>query len=68
LPRETFDKLFEIDPVAWEAEVGGIGEFFSKFGRRLPLELLAQHEALKRRLEELKGAKLKQEITQTSVK
>ncbi|MBN2210108.1 MAG: phosphoenolpyruvate carboxykinase (GTP) [Sedimentisphaerales bacterium] len=68
LPRETFDKLFEIDPVAWEAEVEGIGEFFSKFGRRLPLELLAQHEALKRRLEELKGAKLKQEITQTSVK
>ncbi len=53
LPKENMERLLEIDPKAWEAEMADIAEFFKKFGNRLPLELWAQHEDLKRRLEEL---------------
>jgi phosphoenolpyruvate carboxykinase (GTP) len=57
MPQNKLEKLFEIDPKAWEAEMGDVSEFFKQFGPRLPLELWAQHEALKRRLQELGGAK-----------
>jgi len=57
MPAETMKKLFEIKPQAWKEEMEGIEEFFRKFGDRLPLELWAQHEGLKRRLEELGGSK-----------
>ncbi len=53
LSRETMEKLLEIDAEQWLQEHEAITEYFRKFGRRLPLELWAQHEALKRRLEEL---------------
>jgi len=49
-------KLFKIDPTAWKQEMDNVGEFFKKFGDRLPLELWAQHEALARRLDELGGS------------
>ena len=57
LPTGTFEKLFTIDPAAWQEEMNGVTEFFKKFGDRLPLELWAQHEALARRLDELGGSK-----------
>ena len=57
LPKQAFDKLIEIDPQAWEKEMEDVAEFFKKFGDRLPLELWAQHEALKRRLDELGSSK-----------
>ena len=47
----------DIDPEAWKQEMDGVSEFFRKFGDRLPLELWAQHESLKMRLEELGGTK-----------
>jgi len=57
LPKGNMKKLFEIDPEAWRVEMDGVAEFFKKFGERLPLGLWAQHEALKRRLEELGSSK-----------
>jgi len=57
LPRQNMEKLFEIDPAAWQAEMNDIAAFFQPFGDRLPIEMWAQHESLNRRLEELGGAK-----------
>ncbi len=56
MPAASMKKLFEIDPQAWRDEMGRIEEYFKKFGDRLPIEMLAQHEALKLRLEELGGS------------
>ena len=57
LPRATMDKLFEIEPKAWEAEMADVTEFFNRFDNRMPVGLWAEHEALKRRLDELGGSK-----------
>jgi phosphoenolpyruvate carboxykinase (GTP) len=57
LPAETMKKLFEINPQAWTEEMKDVEAFFKQFGDRLPLELWAQHQDLKRRLEELGGSK-----------
>jgi phosphoenolpyruvate carboxykinase (GTP) len=43
-------ELLRVDRDEWKAEAAGIGEFFSKFGARMPAELRAQEEALVRRL------------------
>jgi phosphoenolpyruvate carboxykinase (GTP) len=60
LPKKNMEKLFQIDQNAWQSELDDIAEFFKKFGDRLPLELWAQHEAIKRRFEELgSGSALK---------
>jgi len=57
LPKEHMEKLFEINPNDWKQEMESVNDFFQKFGERLPLELWAQHESLKRRLEELGSSK-----------
>ena len=57
MPAENLKKLFEIDPAAWSEEMQLTSKFFEQFGERLPLELLAQHEGLARRLDELGGTK-----------
>ncbi|MBN1765083.1 MAG: phosphoenolpyruvate carboxykinase (GTP) [Sedimentisphaerales bacterium] len=57
IPRSDMEKLFKIDPEAWQQEMDSVAEFFKKFGDRLPLELWAQHEALARRFGELGGSK-----------
>ena len=56
LSPEDMKKLFQIDPAAWKQEMDNVGDFFKKFGDRLPLEFWAQHEALARRLDELGGS------------
>jgi phosphoenolpyruvate carboxykinase (GTP) len=56
LPRQTLDALLAIDPEVWQREVGDIAEFFAGFGERLPDELSAQVERIKRELERQRAA------------
>ncbi len=58
IDQETMTKLFEINPEDWKAEMVGVAEYFKQFGDRMPVNLLAQHEALERRLDELGGEKV----------
>ncbi|OQC20219.1 MAG: Phosphoenolpyruvate carboxykinase (GTP) [Planctomycetes bacterium ADurb.Bin069] len=53
LPAENMHKLFQIDPEAWMRELEDIEQYLRQFGSRLPISLWAEHEALRRRLEEL---------------
>jgi phosphoenolpyruvate carboxykinase (GTP) len=46
----TMDELFSVPRDDWRAEAEGIGEFFAKFGSRLPAEMEQQRQALLRRL------------------
>ena len=50
LPKETLAGLLNVDNATWKEEAAGIGEFFAKFGDRLPKELAAELQALKDRL------------------
>ncbi len=43
-------ELFSVSKNDWQGEAAGIGEFFSKFGSRLPAEMSHQREALVKRL------------------
>ena len=51
LSRQTLEALLAIDPEIWQREVADIGEFFATYGDRLPAELGAQVERIKRELE-----------------
>jgi phosphoenolpyruvate carboxykinase (GTP) len=48
--REDFARVMEVDPDEWTTEVESQKIFFSKVGAKLPRELEAQRDALKRRL------------------
>jgi len=47
---ETMRELLAIDPADWRQEATALGEFFAKFGDRLPAELERQRQALIARL------------------
>ncbi|MBO5409200.1 MAG: phosphoenolpyruvate carboxykinase (GTP) [Clostridia bacterium] len=47
---EVLDELLSVDKEVWLEEIKGIGEFFAKFGDKLPKELAAELENLKARL------------------
>ncbi len=47
---ETLKGILEVDNDLWKAEIGGIEEFYAKFGDKLPAELTAQLETLKANL------------------
>jgi phosphoenolpyruvate carboxykinase (GTP) len=47
---DTMEKLLNVDPAEWEAEIPLIEEHYAKFGDRLPAELREEFEALKKRL------------------
>lgn len=51
LPSETVDKLFEVNKQEWIKEAQDVAEYFEIFGQRLPMEMRAQHDGLKRRLD-----------------
>ncbi len=51
ISRETLAELLNVDSAMWKEETAGIGEFFNKFGNRMPKELTAELEALKARLQ-----------------
>jgi phosphoenolpyruvate carboxykinase (GTP) len=48
----NLDQLLEVNKEQWLAECESIAENYAKFGDRLPAELKAQFEALKKRLSE----------------
>jgi phosphoenolpyruvate carboxykinase (GTP) len=43
-------ELLAVDPADWREEAAGMGEFFAKFGDRIPPELERQRQALIARL------------------
>jgi phosphoenolpyruvate carboxykinase (GTP) len=46
----TMDELLSVSQAEWRTEAEGIGEFFAKFGPRLPAEMERQRQALFARL------------------
>lgn len=44
------DEILKVDHNEWKAEAEGIGEYYEKFGDRLPAEIRNQFNALKERL------------------
>jgi phosphoenolpyruvate carboxykinase (GTP) len=50
LSAEARQRLFAVDRAAWLDECAGIGEFFARFGDRLPGVLHDEHERLEYRL------------------
>jgi phosphoenolpyruvate carboxykinase (GTP) len=50
LPAGAMRELLSVSKDEWRAEAQGIGEFFDKFGDRLPAEMSRQREALAKRL------------------
>jgi phosphoenolpyruvate carboxykinase (GTP) len=46
---ESLDELFRVDADDWEADLADSREFFAKFGKRLPKELMDEHEKLSKR-------------------
>ncbi len=49
---EVMAELFQVDPASWLAEADLTAEYFTKFGDKVPAELLAQLDALKARLQQ----------------
>ena len=47
---ETLKGILEVDNDLWKAEIGGIEEFYGKFGDKLPAELTKELETLKANL------------------
>ncbi len=48
--KDVMDELLTVDTADWRKEVEGIGEFFGKFGDRLPAEMERQRQELAKRL------------------
>jgi phosphoenolpyruvate carboxykinase (GTP) len=53
ISRAKLKKLLEVKKEDWFEEIESIAEFFKQFNQRLPIEMWAQLDALKRRLEEM---------------
>ncbi len=47
---ETLKGILEVDNDLWKAEIAGIEEFYAKFGDKLPAELVAELDTLKKNL------------------
>ena len=47
---DEFDAVMDVDPDEWTTEVESQGVFFNKVGAKMPDELVAQREALRKRL------------------
>jgi phosphoenolpyruvate carboxykinase (GTP) len=45
-PRDRFEKLFAINKDEWAQETADIGEFFKKFGSRMPQEIWEEYQTL----------------------
>jgi phosphoenolpyruvate carboxykinase (GTP) len=52
ISEETMTELFHVDPASWLAEADLTAEYFTKFGDRVPAELLTQLDTLKTRLQQ----------------
>jgi phosphoenolpyruvate carboxykinase (GTP) len=51
IPRETMNELLRVEPADWAKEHADVGEFFNKFGKRLPEEISEEHNRLGERLQ-----------------
>jgi phosphoenolpyruvate carboxykinase (GTP) len=51
LDQDALDRLFEIDPESWSAEIETIKGFFAEFGPELPDELATELNELEKRIE-----------------
>jgi phosphoenolpyruvate carboxykinase (GTP) len=51
ISRESIDELLRVDPADWVVEEEATGEFFEKFGSRLPEEIRQEHRELASRLQ-----------------
>ena len=49
--RETMKELLHVEPADWAKEHADVGEFFKKFGDRLPEEIHEEHHRLGERLQ-----------------
>ena len=47
----TIEELLHVDSNDWAGELDATGKFFEKFGKRLPAEIRAEHNALAERLQ-----------------
>ena len=52
IPPETLRELFKVEPEDWEVDLADSREFFGKFGKRLPNELIQEQDGLVARLEQ----------------
>ncbi len=51
--RETMNELLRVEPADWVKEHADVGEFFKKFGDRLPAEIREEHNGLGDRLQRM---------------
>jgi phosphoenolpyruvate carboxykinase (GTP) len=51
ITKDSFEKLFEIDPAEWRAELQDVKEFLDQFGERVPSEIWQEYETLTRKLQ-----------------
>ncbi len=47
---EVMEKLLEVDPALWKAEVADLREYYKQFGEKLPAEFTKQLDNLEKRL------------------
>ena len=50
ISRPTIEELLMVDPASWAAEMESVGQFYQKFGGRLPREICLEKEKLTQRL------------------
>jgi len=58
LTEAQLETLLDVDPEVWSEEAALIPAFFEKFGDRLPKALWRQHEALIKRLDRARAARM----------
>jgi len=51
--RDTMNELLRVEPADWAKEHAEVGEFFKKFGDRLPAGIAEEHDKLGERLQRL---------------
>jgi phosphoenolpyruvate carboxykinase (GTP) len=51
--RETMNELLHVEPADWAREHAEVGEFFQKFGDRLPRQVRQEHDRLGERLQRM---------------
>ncbi len=53
ISRATMEELLLVDPANWAEEVESVGQFYEKFGGRLPEEIRLEKEKLTQRLQQV---------------
>ncbi len=53
ISRAAIEELLLVDPANWAEEMESVGEFYGKFGARLPEEITREKEKLAQRLQQV---------------